>query len=136
MDNLRGFVSQLLGFIVGDEANGLGPSLVVGRLVIVPGTVCGDLRGGSIGSDLLAQLENGQTDGDDEGEKAELKGIPCLETEYTDSQRNQGHCLQQNEHHQRDQDLLQLALPGWKIKLGIRPGRSTRRNRIKYDRDN
>lgn len=63
-------------------------------------------------SHLLAQLEDGQASGGDEGEERELKGVPGLETQHAQSQRDQGHGLQEDEHHDGDKDLLQLGLAG------------------------
>lgn len=62
---------------------------------------------------LLAQLEDGQSDGDNEREEGELKRVPGLQTEDTDGQGDQGHSLQQHEHQDRDDDLLKLGFTGF-----------------------
>lgn len=66
----------------------------------------------AIGSDLLAKLEDGQADGDDEAEERQLQGVPSLETEDSDGQRNEGHGLEEDEHEDRYDDLLELGLAG------------------------
>lgn len=63
-----------------------------------------------IGGNLLAQLEDGERDGDDEGEEGQLKSVPCFETQHADGQRHQGHCLEEDEDHNGDQDLADLVL--------------------------
>lgn len=55
---------------------------------------------------LLAQLEDGQRDGDDEREEGQLQRIEGLQTEHAERQWNQGDGLQQDEHHDWDDDLL------------------------------
>lgn len=63
-----------------------------------------------VAGDLLEQLEHGQADGDEEGEEAELESVPGLESQDAESQRDQSHGLEQHEHQDGDQDLLQLVL--------------------------
>lgn len=72
----------------------------------------GDGRSVTVGGDLLAQLENRHTDGHDEAEERELQSVPGLQTEHTDGQRDQSHRLQENEHQDGDDDLLQFGSAG------------------------
>lgn len=76
--------------------------------LILPRSVS-DGRSMGIGGNLLAELENGHTDGHDKAEERELQSIPGLQAKYTDGQGNQSHRLQENEHENRDDDLLQLG---------------------------
>lgn len=62
---------------------------------------------------LLAQLEDGQRDGDDEREEGQLQRVEGLQTEHAERQWNQGDGLQQDEHHDWDDDLLQLGFASW-----------------------
>lgn len=61
---------------------------------------------------LLAQLEDSQTSGGDEGEEGQLERVPSLQTQHAEGQGDQGHGLQEDEHHDGDEDLLQLGLAG------------------------
>ena len=72
----------------------------------------GDRCGVAVGGDLLAELEDGQADGDDEREEGELQGVPGLQTEHTDGQGDEGHSLEQDEDQDGDDDLLELGLAG------------------------
>jgi len=65
-----------------------------------------------ISGDLFAELENGHTDGHDKAEEGELQGIPGLQAKYTDGQGDQSYRLQEDEHENRDDDLLQLGPAG------------------------
>lgn len=47
---------------------------------------------------LLAQLENGQTNRDKEGEEAQGECVECLDLQNADGHGNDGDCLQQNQH--------------------------------------
>lgn len=62
---------------------------------------------------LLAQLEDGQSNGDDEREEGQLEGVPGLQSQDTESHWDQSHGLQKDEHHDWDDDLLQLGLAGF-----------------------
>jgi hypothetical protein len=57
---------------------------------------------------LSAQLEDGQTNGDDEREEGQLQGVPGLQTEHTESHWHQCHRFQQNENQDWDEDFLQF----------------------------
>lgn len=72
----------------------------------------GDRSGVAVSGDLLAQLEDSQTDGDDEGEEGQLKGVPGLESQDTNGQRDEGYGLEQDEDQNGDDDLLELGLAG------------------------
>lgn len=98
---------QVLGLLhlVHDECPGGGVLAVV-----LPGGSVDGGRGRRVTGDLLEQLEHRQTDGDEEGEEAELESVPGLESQDAESQRDQSHGLEQNEHQDGDQDLLQLVL--------------------------
>lgn len=61
---------------------------------------------------LLAELEDGQRDGDHEGEEGQLQSVPGLQTEDTDGERDEGHGLEEDEHQDGDDDLLELSLAG------------------------
>lgn len=61
---------------------------------------------------LLAQLEDGQTGGGDEREERQLECVPGLQSQHAESQRDEGHGLQQDKDHDGDEDLLQLGLAG------------------------
>ena len=63
-------------------------------------------------SHLLAQGEDGQSGGGDEGEEGQLEGVPGLQSQDSQSQGDQSHGLQEHEHHDGDEDLLQLGLAG------------------------
>lgn len=63
----------------------------------------------SIGGNFFAELKDGHANGHNEAEERELQGVPGLQTEHTDGQRNQSHRLQQDEHEDRDDDFLQLG---------------------------
>lgn len=69
----------------------------------------GDLRMSVVGGDLLAQLEDGQTDGDDEGEEGQLEGVPGLQSQDTEGEWHQGHRFKEHEHQDGDEDLLQFG---------------------------
>lgn len=58
---------------------------------------------------LLHQLEDGQPDGYDEREERQLQGVPGLQAQHADGQRDQGQGLQHDEHHDRHEDLLELV---------------------------
>lgn len=98
---------QVLGLLhlVHDECPGGGVLAVV-----LPGGSVDGGRGWRVTGDLLEQLEHRQTDGDEEGEEAELESVPGLESQDAESQRDQSHGLEQHEHQDGDQDLLQLVL--------------------------
>lgn len=66
----------------------------------------------AVGGDFLAELEDGHSDGDDEAEEGELEGVPGLETEDTDGERDESHGLEQDEDEDGDDDLLQLGFAG------------------------
>lgn len=72
-----------------------------------------DFKKSEVRAYLLAQLEDGQTDGHDEREERQLQRVPGLQSEDSERHRDQGHGLQQDEHHDRDDDLLQLGLAGF-----------------------
>lgn len=55
-------------------------------------------------------MEDGQSYGDHEGEERQLESVPGLQTEDTDSQRDESHCLEENEDQDGDNDLLELSL--------------------------
>lgn len=63
----------------------------------------------AVGGDFLAQLEDGHTDGHDEAEEGELQGVPGLQAEHADREGDQGHRLEEDEHEDRYDDLLQLG---------------------------
>lgn len=67
--------------------------------------------------DLLEQLEHGEADGDQEGEEAELQSVPGLESQHTDGQRDQSHCLKKDEDQDGHEDLLQLVLAACNSKI-------------------
>lgn len=98
---------QVLGLLhlVYDECPGGGVLAVV-----LPGGSVDGGRGRRVTGDLLEQLEHRQTDGDEEGEEAELESVPGLESQDAESQRDQSHGLEQHKHQDGDQDLLQLVL--------------------------
>lgn len=62
-----------------------------------------------ISGDLLAQLEDGKSNGHYEGEERKLKSVPGLQTQDTKSQRNQGDGLEEDEDQDRDENLLQFG---------------------------
>lgn len=72
----------------------------------------GDLRGCVISSDFLAQLEDGESDGHNEGEERELKSVPGFQTQDTESQRDEGDGLEEDEDQDGNEDLLQLGFTG------------------------
>lgn len=109
-----GVVGHVLGAVGGGGGHSAGEATGVVGVVGVVGGVMGCGRG-SVGGDLLAQLEDGESHGDDEREEAELKGVPGLESKHADGQGHQGHGLQQHEHQDGDDDLLQLALASCEI---------------------
>jgi hypothetical protein len=104
---LVGVVGHVLGAVGGGDHSAGEAAGVVGVVGVVG--VMG-LGRRSVGGDLLAQLEDGESHGDDEREEAELERVPGLEAEHADGQGHQGHGLQQDEHQDGDDDLLQLAL--------------------------
>jgi hypothetical protein len=108
---LVGVVGHVLGAVGGGGGHAAGEAAGVVRVVGVVGVV--GLGRRSVGGDLLAQLEDGQSHGDDEREEAELERVPGLEPEHADGQGHQGHGLQQHEHQDGDDDLLQLALASY-----------------------
>lgn len=57
---------------------------------------------------LFAKLEDSETDRHDEREERQLERVPRLQTKDTESHRDERHSLQQDEHHDRNDDLLQL----------------------------
>ena len=61
---------------------------------------------------LFAKLEDGQSDGNHEGEEGQLQRVPGLQTEDTDGQGDKGHSLEEHEHQDGDDDLLELGLTG------------------------
>lgn len=63
-----------------------------------------------ISTHLLAELEDGQSDGHHEREERQLEGVPGLQSKDTDSQGDEGHGLEQHEYEDRDDDLLELSL--------------------------
>lgn len=67
----------------------------------------------AVSCNLLAQLEDGQSNRDDEAEEGQLKGVPCLETEHTNGQWDQSHRLQQDKDHDGDDDFLQFGPSGF-----------------------
>lgn len=81
----------------------LGKAYIVNRTTITTSFI----------THLLAQLEDGQTDGDDEREEGQLQGVPGLQTKDSDSHWDQSHSLQKDEHHDGDDDLLQLRFAGF-----------------------
>lgn len=91
--------------LVHDECPGGGVLAVV-----LPGGGVDGGRRRRVAGDLLEQLEHGQADGDEEGEEAELESVPGLESQDTESQRDQSHGLEQHEYQDGDEDLLQLVL--------------------------
>lgn len=107
-----------VGEVLGVEVELATPGHLVTGSRGLPGCVCGDSGGGwparRICGQFLAQLENGQPHGYDEGEETQLKRVPRLQAQGADKQRNQRHGFQQHEHHDGDDDLLQPALPAWK----------------------
>jgi len=76
--------------------------------LIFPWTV-GDGGDVAIGSDLLAQLEDGHADRHDEAEERELQRVPGLQAEHADGQWDQRHRFQQHEHENGNDDLLQFG---------------------------
>lgn len=107
-----GVVGHVLGAVGGgDHSTGEATGVVgvVGSGIV--GCVMG-LGRRSVGGDLLAQLEDGESHGDDEREEAELESVPGLKPEHTDGQGHQSHGLQEDEHQDGDDDLLQLSLAG------------------------
>lgn len=70
----------------------------------------GQRCGVTVGGDLLAQLEDGQTDGHDEAEEGQLQGVPRLKAKHSNGQWDQRHGLEQNKHEDRDDHLLELGL--------------------------
>lgn len=61
---------------------------------------------------LLAKLEDGQGDGNHEGEEGQLQRVPGLQTKDTNGQGDEGHSLEEHEHQDGDNDLLELSLAG------------------------
>lgn len=59
---------------------------------------------------LLAQLEDGEGDRDDEREERQLERVPGLQSKDSQGEGHQGNDLQQDEHQDGDDDLLQLGL--------------------------
>lgn len=71
-------------------------------------------RCSGVGGDLLTQLEDGQSDGDDEREETQLQCVPGFQSEHTDCQWDEGHSLQQDEHDNWNEQLLELVLTSCK----------------------
>lgn len=61
---------------------------------------------------LFAQLKDCQSNGDNKGEERQLEGVESLQTEDAECQWNEGDGLQQNEHHNGDDDFLQFRFAG------------------------
>lgn len=68
-----------------------------------------DLGRRVVSRDLLAQLEDGESDGHYEGEERELKSVPGFKTQDTESQRDEGDGLEKDEHQDGDENFLQLG---------------------------
>lgn len=100
LSDLVGSVGQLLRVFL--DASG-----VVGRWGAVDAGVVGGQRWWGLRS-LLDQLEDGQTDGYDEREEGQLQGVPRLQTEYSDGERDERERLEHDENHDGHEDLLQL----------------------------
>lgn len=64
-------------------------------------------------TNLLAELEDGQSDGYDEREEGQLQRVPGLQTEDAEGQRDEGHGLEEDEHQDGDDDLLELGFAGF-----------------------
>uniref|UniRef100_A0A182U4X8 Uncharacterized protein n=1 Tax=Anopheles melas TaxID=34690 RepID=A0A182U4X8_9DIPT len=105
------------------ETPGLGVSTVRNILTIegrlhegsarIPRSVGGNVRmvaiGGQLwGDKMIPTLEDSETDRHDEREERQLERVPRLQTKHTEGHRDECHSLQQDEHHDRDDDLLQL----------------------------
>lgn len=58
---------------------------------------------------LLAQLEDGQSNGDNEWEEGQLQRVPGFQTQNTNSQRDKSHGFQENEHQDWHDDFLELS---------------------------
>lgn len=100
LSDLVGTVGQLLGVFL----NAPG---VVGRGSAVDAGVVGGQRWRGFGG-FLHQLEDGQSDGDDEREEGQLQGVPGLQAQHSDGERDQRQSLEHDEHHDRHEDFLQL----------------------------
>lgn len=69
-----------------------------------------DVRVRAVRRQLLADLEYGQTGGDDEGEESQLETVPRLQAQHADGERYEDDGLEQDEDQDGDEDLLQLGL--------------------------
>uniref|UniRef100_A0A182MLH8 Uncharacterized protein n=1 Tax=Anopheles culicifacies TaxID=139723 RepID=A0A182MLH8_9DIPT len=58
---------------------------------------------------MKVMLEDSESDRHNEREERQLERVPRLQTKHTECHRDEGHGLQQDEHHDRDDDLLQLG---------------------------
>lgn len=77
-----------------------------------PWTMGGDLRRCVISGDFFAQLEDGESDGHNEREERELESVPGFQTQDTESQRDEGDGLEEDEDQDGDEDFLQLGFTG------------------------
>lgn len=86
-------VSQLLSCF----SNWRG-SFIEGSLSIrFPRSMGADLGMSVVSSYFLAQLEDRQSNGYHEREEGELKGVPSLQPQNSKGERDQRHCLEEDE---------------------------------------
>lgn len=79
---------------------------------------------------FLHQLEDGQPDGDDEREERQLQGVPGLQAQHSDGERDQGEGFEHDEHHDRHEDLLQLMTFACETTGGLRSNERTNERTI------
>lgn len=80
--------------------------------------LCLYLQRDIIRSYLLAKLEDCESNGNDEREEGQLKCVPSLQSEDADSQGDEGHSLEEHEHQDGHDDLLELGLTGLANRAG------------------
>lgn len=102
LSDLVGTVGQLLGVFLDDA-----PGVVRWRSSVGDAGIVGGQGWRGFGG-FPHQLEDGQTDGDDEREERQLQGVPGLQAQHTDGERDQGEGLEHDEHHDGHEDLLEL----------------------------